>query len=211
MSKHVIRAVILITATVFSASLLAQTELSDAARLLKQKLSGLTSFSGHFTQRVTDINGEILQQAQGNMTLAVPDLMRWQVTEPDDTLLIADGDTLWHVDPFVEQVTALSQRQAISNNPIVLLTSPDNEHWQQYQVSVDNDVFDVTSNNPEGQIVALKISFADNALSRLVLIDRQQQVSEFVFSEQRMNENLDSSLFSFTLPDGYSLDDQRSE
>ena len=89
------------------------------------KLSKLVSYSANFSQSISDINGKELQRTSGTLTLKTPNMLRWETQLPDETLLIADGTTVWNVDPFVEQVTVMQQQSITQNNPLMLLVSDD--------------------------------------------------------------------------------------
>ncbi|GAC15358.1 outer membrane lipoprotein chaperone LolA [Aliiglaciecola lipolytica] len=181
----------------------------DASDSLKQKLSGLKTFTAAFEQKVTDGQGELVQESAGQMTLKQPNLMIWQVNEPDENLMVADGTTLWYSDPFVEQVTAINQAESSSNNPIVLLTNPNNEQWADFTISLTGNVYSIIAIKPESQISELKLRFENDQLSELSFIDRQQQTSELTFSEVQQNNAIGDEQFIFTIPDGFELDDQR--
>ena len=75
--------------------------LANDAEALKTKLAGLESFKAAFTQSVTDENGEVVHEATGNLTMARPDKLRWETLSPDETVLIADGSAVWHIDEWV--------------------------------------------------------------------------------------------------------------
>ncbi|MFA3792248.1 outer membrane lipoprotein chaperone LolA [Aliiglaciecola sp. SL4] len=181
-----------------------------AAEQLKQKLLTLKTFSASFEQKVTDGQGELVQESSGQMTLKQPNLMIWQVNAPDENLMVADGNTLWYSDPFVEQVTAINQADSVSNNPIVLLTNPSNEQWSEFTISYsDDEVYSIIAISPESQISELKLKFENNQLSQLSFIDRQQQTSKLTFSDVKQNIKISDEQFVFAIPDGFDLDDQR--
>lgn len=180
-----------------------------AAESLRIKLQSMVNFQAEFAQKVVDAEGNLLQESAGRLVLQQPDKMLWEVIEPDENLLIADGGTLWHVDPFVEQVVAMSQQATIANNPFVLLTDPYSEAWQQFAVRQLNGTFVIESVLPDSQIVKLVLSFDDERLIRLSFEDRQQQVSDLSFNDIEMNEVIPASVFSFSVPEGFTLDDQR--
>lgn len=182
---------------------------SQSKENLQRHLSQLSSFSAHFSQTVVDAQGELLQEAQGELKLKQPSRMMWHVTAPDESVLIADGTTLWHSDPFVEQVTASDQAKSVANNPIILLTSNDPSIWQQFDVVQDGDDFAIHSLDPQTQVEKLTLTFSDDTLVSLQMIDRQQQVNTLVFSSIQQNGAMSDDIFIFTIPDGFELDDQR--
>lgn len=180
-----------------------------AEEALRQKLMSLQNFQAEFAQQVTDAEGVVLQESAGRLVLQQPDKMFWEVTEPDENQLIADGDTLWHIDPFVEQVVAMSQESTIANNPFVLLTDPYSQAWQDFQISQFADTFVVQSQTPDSQIAKLVLSFSGDELTGLSFVDRQEQVSELTFKNIQMNASIEAALFTFDVPEGFTLDDQR--
>ena len=86
---------------------------------LKALLSDMRQFRANFAQTVVDAQQNVVHEAQGVLTMTRPDKLRWETTFPDETLLIADGEAVWNVDTFVEQVTVLSQANAIKDNPVM--------------------------------------------------------------------------------------------
>lgn len=181
----------------------------DAQQLLKQQLAQLKTFTANFSQQVVDAEGELLQTSSGKISLAQPNKLHWQVAPPNENTLIADGQTLWHVDPFVEQVVAMRQQDAVANNPMILLTEPDSEHWQQFSVSVEGRKYVIRALSDESHVLSLSLTFEQQQLVKLAMQDRQEQTSTLSFSEIEQNQPLAAELFEFTLPEGFELDDQR--
>ncbi|WP_102795339.1 outer membrane lipoprotein chaperone LolA [Bowmanella denitrificans] len=182
---------------------------NEAANSLKSKLSQLHSFQADFEQQVTDGQGQAVQHAQGTLHLQQPDKLRWELKTPDEALLIADGQTVWHVDPFVSQAIALDQQGAIENNPLILLAQPDSHLWQDFTVSQESSGYLIRSKSDNSQIDTLTLTFDGQTLLSLSLLDRQQQKSVLNFRDIKQNIDLPAALFKFTLPEGYELDDQR--
>lgn len=183
---------------------------ADDAEALKTKLAGLESFKAAFTQSVTDENGEVVHEATGNLTMARPDKLRWETLSPDETVLIADGSAVWHIDEWVEQVTVMSQAQAIDNNPMVLLTSNDDATWQQYTVNATQpNSYTVSAKAEGGQIRTLSLSFDDKGLANLIMLDSQGQQSAINFSEREFNTPIFPSAFIADVPESFMVDDQR--
>lgn len=183
----------------------------SAKSALQQKLTQLQSYSADFSQTVTDAQHTVLQESSGHIALLQPNKLHWQVNEPNENVLIADGSTLWHIDPFVEQVIALDQSEAVKNNPIVLLAEPQSDVWQSYTITQQGNAFSVETNAETSQIAKLVFVFEQDKLTELHIFDRQEQLSKLIFSHIQQGQNIDSSLFKFNLPAGYSLDDQRND
>ncbi|MCH8491848.1 MAG: outer membrane lipoprotein chaperone LolA [Idiomarina sp.] len=205
------------------------TAVNDAATQLQATLSSMQSLSGSFFQEIYD-NGELLQELSGNFVLERPAKLRWVTYEPEASELIADGDTLWYYNPFIEQVTLYNQADAMQANPLlVLLDSAAN--WQGFTITDLGKHEDVTaalstdqSNAAQSTAEArhywqisdqqqagseLFLAFHEDELQQLILDDGQGQVSVFHLSIQQKNEPLSATTFTFNIPPGTDVDDQR--
>ncbi len=188
-----------------------------AKHRLMAKLGKLPYFSANFSQKILNVQGEVLQQGSGTLAISKPNLVNWTTITPDETLIISDGNTLWFYDPFIEQVSAYSLAKSIHNTPILLLTSDEPTLWQQYQVTEQEQRFIVTPNDKNSQIKRLTLSFttADFAgeknaqLNEFSFQDATGQISQISLSRFNSTVKPDASLFKFTLPHGVRLEDKR--
>ena len=175
---------------------------------LRGLLAKINTLQASFTQVVTDSQDKTLQTSSGNLILQQPDRVYWQVLIPDETLLIANGERVFYVDQFVEQVSIFSQKDMVSNNPLMLLASSDDAVWEQFSVVKQDQAYVVTPVNNEGQITQLTLRFVEDTLSQFTLLDNQGQVSQFTLNGTVLNMPLPVNQFSYAIPDGFSVDDQ---
>jgi outer membrane lipoprotein carrier protein len=182
----------------------------DGQHLLKLRLAQLKTFQANFSQKVTDAQNTLLQEGQGNIVLQYPNQLYWRLNTPNENVLVADGLTLWQLDPFMEQVVAVNQKAAIDNNPLILLTNPDDKAWRDYNISEKDNQFVITPKSPQGEIDKLVLFFDGANLVAMQIIDGQQQVSDLRFSAIKQNQTVDKAIFMFVIPDGFELDDQRA-
>jgi outer membrane lipoprotein carrier protein len=190
----------------FTSSTLA--EVINDKPVLRGLLAKINTLQATFTQVVNNSEGKPLQSSSGNLILQQPDRVFWQVLVPDETLLIANGERVFYVDEFVEQVSIFSQKDMISNNPLMLLTSSDDEVWEQFSVVQQNLAYVVTPINNEGQITQLTLRFIQDELTQFTLLDNQGQVSQFTLNGTVLNMPLPINQFSYAIPEGFSVDDQ---
>jgi len=192
-------------------SLIATPSFADDSQALQDKLATLKSFKAQFSQNVTDPQGQAVMQGEGTIALKQPMMIRWQQTNPDDTLFVSNGDKTYYFDSFAEQVTIMDTHSLIDSTPFVLLTSKDPAQWEKYSVQATNSGFSVTPNKGvESQVEQLDITFAGNeqGLAKLVVTDNSGQLSSFSFNNAQVNTSLDTSTFEFTPPEGVEIDDQ---
>lgn len=175
------------------------------------KLSGIKQFSASFEQEVKDNSGNVLQQGGGYLAVKRPNLVHWNTTSPDESLIVSDGESIFLFDPFIEQVTAYRLDGAIANTPILLITTDNPELWQQYSVGrTSENHYIINANDPNSRITTLEINFNDNdELSGFTFLDVTGQLSKVTLNDIELSSDLAPSLFKFTIPEGAHLDDQR--
>lgn len=199
-----------LSALVLTLPLLAShNALADESSALKAKLTDLATLKAKFEQTVTDINNKQIQKGSGIFALAYPNQFYWHLTDPDESLIVADGKDVWIYNPFAEEVSVMDLNQAINASPIALLVHRDEETWSQYSVTNNNGCFSITPKSIDAGGESVKVCFDDNTLTEMVLQDQQGNVSQFSLSEQTSITESELSMFKFTVPDDVDIDDQR--
>ncbi|OCA54397.1 outer membrane lipoprotein chaperone LolA [Photorhabdus namnaonensis] len=182
---------------------------ADASQNLQDRLGKVNSFHASFTQTVTSDDGATIQEGEGQLWVKRPNLFNWHMTSPDESVLVSDGKTLWFYNPFVEQVTANWLKDATGNTPFMLITRNDAKDWSQYKISQQGNDFELTPNNVAGNLKRFSITVTtDGAIQKFSAIEQDGQKSAYQLKGQQ-NTHVDVAKFSFTLPKGVTLDDQR--
>lgn len=185
------------------------SEQTLAKQELRQRLAGLKTYQASFQQQVFDTQGSVIQSANGVITLRQPNQMSWQVLGDDESLIMADGDTIWQQDNFSEYVVAIPQQDTVSNNPLILLAQPEGEHWQQFNVSANNNVFTVSAIAEDAIVTELQLVFETDILASFSFTDSQSQRSAITFTDVNQGLDIAPETFIYKVPDGFDLDDQR--
>ncbi|WP_115718512.1 outer membrane lipoprotein chaperone LolA [Gallaecimonas mangrovi] len=194
------------------ALLLASTAaVADDASDLKAKLAHYQSFSAHFSQKVVDSKGNTAMKAEGEMAVERPQKLYWHTEKPDETLLISDGNTLWLYNPFVEQVTLYSPKEAVGRTPMLLLSSQDPAVWSQFTIKADGQNYLIKpKDEKDAYVTALTVKFSGNKVAGLVIHDVSGQQNTVTFSGFKSPRAKDADVkFTFTPPPGVAIDDQR--
>lgn len=197
------------TLLTFALGAIASTALADAAGDLQQRLSQVSSYKADFTQRVTTAQGKLVQEGRGKFQVKRPNLFRLDTQSPQETHIIADGKTLWYYDPFVQQVTAKKVADAIVNTPFILLTTNDAAKWQQYKVTQQGDNFTLVPKAKNSNIKKFQIRIDANGLLKNFSTIEQDGQANLYQLRNINNLPIDASVFSFKVPKGVELDDQR--
>lgn len=181
----------------------------SAADSLQQKLGVISSFQASFKQQVTDHQQQLLQEGQGQLYLKQPAKFRFETSEPEPNLFIGDGTSLWHYNELLEQLSIYDAATEVNRTPFVLLTSKDAELWQQYAVEQQGEQFTIRSLDKDNPVQQLVLNFSGDALSRMTVIDSNQQQSRFDFITVELNRPVPDELFIFIPGSDIDIDDQR--
>ncbi len=171
---------------------------ADAAGDLKNRLDKVSSFHASFTQKVTDGSGAAVQEGQGDLWVKRPNLFNWHMTQPDESILVSDGKTLWFYNPFVEQVSATWLKDATSNTPFMLIAR-----------NQTSDDFVLTPKTSAGNLKQFTINVGrDGTIHQFSAVEQDDQRSSYALKSQQ-NGSVDMNKFTFTPPQGVTVDDQR--
>ncbi|RUO79325.1 outer membrane lipoprotein chaperone LolA [Pseudidiomarina taiwanensis] len=188
----------------------AHAEENAKAQLL-ELLAPYKQLSAQFQQVVVDRNGEQVQQLEGSLHAARPAKLYWETLAPDESVLVADGETIWYYNPFVEQVSIYSQQESLQQSPFLLLFDPTSPQWQNYSVEQDEGRYWIIGQDAAvGQRIAVQFN-SQQQLSAVVVDDGQGQVSTISLTDIDSNITHADGFFQFTPPAGTFIDDQRGD
>jgi len=161
-------------------------------------------------QQVINPKGEVIQKSLGTLAIARPGNFHWQVTQPDQELIVSDGQDMWLYSPFIEQVTIMNFSDAIAGTPFALLSGADSAQWAQFNVVKKDQQFIVKSSDPKASTNTFIFIFnkAGN-ISEFVVQESQGQKSVFTLSNNKNNSTFAKDFFEFKIPNGIEIDDQR--
>jgi outer membrane lipoprotein carrier protein len=189
------------------------TEASSAS-LLCEFVTSVESYSADFTQVLTDEVGEVIESSEGQLWLQRPGKFRWSYATPWERLIVANETEVWLYDAELEQVTLRSADKAIEQTPAGLLAGNIE--------SLDNYSVTTVSNTEGGSVVTLIPNSGSSDFQKIILIfsaqdlvslslqDRFGQLTSIKLSGIQRNPELGAELFSFSVPEGADLIDQRN-
>lgn len=181
----------------------------DASLELMQQLAKIQTFAASYQQKVYDIQQQLLQQGTGTLALQQGARFRFEAMEPEPSLLVSDGHTLWVFNELLEQVSIYDAQSEVGQTPFALLTSKEPALWQQYRVTQQQQSFFIHPLSSDNPVQQLLLTFSEDRLIEMQVIDINQQQSVFVFQDIKLNQPLAATLFSFTLAEHLDVDDQR--
>lgn len=176
---------------------------------LRAKLNLFEQFSAKFHQRVFDVKGQQIQVSEGELQVQQPNKFRWQTYEPDQNLIVSDGQAVWIYNTFVEQVTAMELNKTVQQSPLWLIANQSDQAWSQFTIDRSESGYSIVPNDPNSLTKRILIHFNGNNISQLIIEDTQGQSSEFNLSDFNATPTFSPSLFNFVMPSGVDFDDQR--
>jgi outer membrane lipoprotein carrier protein len=201
---------VVVISVLLSAFLSAAVAASTDSELLKEKLGKFSFINAEFSQRVSSPEGKILNDSRGTLAILRPGKFRWEVSSPEEELIVSDGQTMWMYSPFIEQVTLVNLSDAIQGTPFILLSGANESQWANYQVTKMNNQFKVKDISGAVQDRSFIFEFNKSGnVSKFVVIEALGQRSEFKLTHKRLAKSWSPSFFDFSIPDGVEIDDQR--
>lgn len=168
--------------------------------------NGLHALRGNFTQTVYDAHGNITGSSSGYFALQAPRLFRWQVTDPYQQLIVADGKKVWVYEPDLEQVTVRDQGSEEAHSPLTVLTdlSQLDADFNATDAGMRDglDWLHLVSRSKEPQFEYAEIGFDASGPRRMVFKDTLGNRTEIAFSGWQRNPLLPASTFVFVAPKG---------
>ncbi|GLK89684.1 outer membrane lipoprotein chaperone LolA [Pseudomonas turukhanskensis] len=185
----------------------AQADDEAAVQKLTQLLSQAQTITARFSQITVDGSGSTsLQETAGELALKRPGLFRWHTDEPQEQLLVSNGQQIWLYDPDLQQVTIQKLDQRLTHTPALLLSGDVSEIRQNFDISFKEagDVVDFTL-KPKAKDTLfdnLRLSFKRGVINDMQLIDSVGQRTNILFLGVKMNPAVDAKQFTFEVPAG---------
>jgi outer membrane lipoprotein carrier protein len=173
--------------------------------------NGLQSLRGSFSQTVYDAHGNVTGSSHGTLALKSPRMFRWQVTDPYQQLIVADGHKVWVYEPDLQQVTVRDQGAEEAHSPLTVLT--DLSQLDTEFKATDAGARDglewlrLVSRSKDPQFEYAEIGFDATGPKRMVFKDTLGNKTTIAFSGWTRNPALPASTFAFVPPKGTDVVD----
>jgi outer membrane lipoprotein carrier protein len=151
--------------------------------------------------------GQAPQQVSGTLDIQKPNRFRWQISQPNPQLFVADGKYLWNYEQDLEQVTVSPIAKQISNTPMLLLSGEVNQLNTLFTIqALDSYHYQLSPKQADSLIQSIIIGFSpDGKLASMVLTNNMGQATQIQFSHVTLNASLPASLFHFSPPAGVDV------
>ena len=204
------QALIIVTVGMFFLS--SQLVAEDRAQtrvLLEQFLHEITTFQAKFEQQLFDEYGDLLETANGEVTISKPGKFRWEYQQPYSQLIVTDGTTLWVYDVDLEQVSINPFSHGAAGSPAELLVGEVDldQHYVIAESSGEDGIawISLTPRNQDAQYHAIEIGFNGNVIHAMKLRDNLNQLTDIRFSDIERNDDVGDERFRFVPPPGVDV------
>ena len=168
-----------------------------------------TSGTATFQQFVYDVDGNLVQESQGNLTFLRPGRFKWFYKTPYVQLLIGDGTFLWVYDKDLEQATKVLLKDALGSSPAALLYgSKDIESYfglEGLEPISDSERVKVIPYEESGLFERIEIALSEGVLRTMTLYDHFGQKTIIKFDDFVVPANIDAQEFEFVPPEGVDI------
>jgi outer membrane lipoprotein carrier protein len=172
------------------------------AQALTQRMVALDGMRAAIVQKIY-ANGVVLEESQGSVALAKPNL-RWQVDTPFPQVILVKRDELQIYDEDLAQLTIRDLSAAVSETPADVLMQPERLLSGDYTVTLHRvearEVYRLFSDASSALFQRLDIVFAEDTLESLTILDWQSQQTQILFVDVEILSELPASLFELSLP-----------
>ena len=177
----------------------------SAVTALQDKLHNTQSMQASFKQTVFNDKLKQIQTSNGMMSYKKPNLFKWQVMEPDETLLVTDGKNLWNYDASLEQVTVQKYTIDKEISPLSFILDDATKLNANFTVDEQNEgCFKLTPKQENSNFVNVIVCFAGSnnfaKIKSVSVLDHLGQTSVFEFFKMQINLPLANANFNFTPP-----------
>ncbi|MBJ7536668.1 outer membrane lipoprotein chaperone LolA [Marinomonas transparens] len=173
----------------------------ETAASLENLLEMNRNIEGEFRQVTYDEQGKQIQVSEGVFLLAKPNQFVWDSISPYPQRIISDGTTItvWDID--LEQATKKPLSGAVGHSPAALLGQPAAEVLPHYDVtSLGTEKFRLQPKEDEDLFQTLTLSFTDEAISAMSILDSLGQTTVIEFRKVEPHDGVSKSNFTLDLP-----------
>ncbi len=185
-------------------------------RAMQQRYEGVRDLSARFEQttRSASMGGAPPSSnpvRRGQVLLAKPDRMRWAYEEPEASLVVSDGVTLWIYDPAAKEAQRLPAPKEYMSGAALQFLLGEGDLLKQFEVTardceakrVQLDL--VPREDATYERIGLAVDPVSGEVRATTLIDLLGNVTEVAFHDVRINTDPAPGRFEFRPPSGVQV------
>lgn len=180
---------------------IAKAEDAVATDQLLARLKQISHLQGEFTQRQYGDGGAVLVESSGAFKLLRPFFFSWEIHSPDNQLIVANAEYLWHYDIDLQTATRHPVVGNVEASPLQILGGDESVLRDQYAVAQDSaDTFTLTPHGSAHSFRSLVVTFQGDVIGRMDIVDKLGQRVVVDFENVDSQTVLDGNDFEFSPP-----------
>lgn len=174
---------------------------------LNEFLNDVDDVRAKFEQSILNTETAETGRFQGTFSLSRPNKFRWDYTEPQSKVILADGETVHVIEDDLQQVTYIPQKTALKGTPASILISQKNidDKFEIIDIgeSQGMDWVELIPRDEDSQFTRILVAFLADELRRMELSDKFGQITRFQFYDVERNPEFEKNQFVFKRIQGY--------
>ncbi len=195
----------------------ARLDLPAVITRLQNRYDQIKDFQAHFTQNYSRAVVGRVTVSSGEVYFKKPGRMRWDYTQPEPRMFLSTGQFLWLYEPAEKQ--AFKQDLKTSQLPAALaFLMGKGRITDEFEVTASSDT---RYGQPDDYRLALRpkqpqstyksilfvVDGREFTVRESVLVDQQNNVNHFVFTDLKINAKVSDALFRWSPPAGVRVID----
>mgnify|MGYP000188631932 CR=1 FL=1 len=172
---------------------------------LAEALSSTQALAGVFEQQLLDSDDTVIEASRGSFALQRPGRFRWDYEQPYVQQVMSNGDTLWHYDRDLAQVTVRSVGSALSGTPAALLSGATDLKARFVVRELGPGRYALEPKDSDAEFEAAIVEFDQGVIAALDIRDALGQRTRIEFSDVARNVSFKHGWFEFEPPPGVEV------
>ncbi|MEC9407951.1 MAG: outer membrane lipoprotein chaperone LolA [Pseudomonadota bacterium] len=172
---------------------------------LAEALSSTQALAGVFEQQLLDSDDTVIEASRGSFALQRPGRFRWDYEQPYVQQVMSNGDTLWHYDRDLAQVTVRSVGSALSGTPAALLSGATDLKARFVVRELGPGRYALEPKDSDAEFEAAIVEFDQGVIAALDIRDALGQRTRIEFSDVARNVSFKPGWFEFEPPPGVEV------
>ncbi len=181
----------------------------SAIEQLRRFVAETRSARGEFSQHTLRGPGQRAQSARGRFAFSRPGRFRWEVLEPYEQLMVADGERVYFYDHDLAQVTVRRLANSLGASPAAILfgsSDLDKDFALTEAGEADGLAWlDAKPRSADAGFDAIRIGMRDGLPQAMEVRDAFGRTTVFAFGRLERNAAIAPERFRFVVPKGADL------
>lgn len=188
------------------APLLSHAQAGSDVNDLFAALAPVRQLQGNFSQQQYGQDNLLLAESSGKFRLLRPGYFAWEILSPDNQLIIAGPEYIWHYDRDLETVTRRPVTTDAEMTPLQILGGDEDALREKFQVvRKAKGAFLLTPLSPDVGFRQLTLYLDGAKLTGMEIQDNLDQDVVIKFSDLDSTSALSAADFAFSPPPGADL------